>query len=287
MERHLAESGGRLEPESRETPDAGRQPDEARDRLVSNDLARRLRRLWRTLPSGPRCKMCTSPFGPPIGPLLRLVGKGRWPGNSQYCRGCFRYLYTHREGAEIECTLFFADIRGSTALAETMSAGAYRTLLDRFYAAATDALVRHEAVVDKFVGDEVVGIFIPSLSGRLHARQAIETGLALLAATGHDGIRPGVPIGIGVNTGTAYVGAVGTAEHVEFTALGDVVNIAARLASAAATGELLVTESARRAAEFEFEGQERRELVLRGKTTATEVIVLRAERARTRRHGEP
>lgn len=45
---------------------------------------------------------------------MRLIGKGRWQGNSRYCAGCFRYLYRNRDGAEIDCTLLFADIRGST-----------------------------------------------------------------------------------------------------------------------------------------------------------------------------
>src|SRR5439155_17537137 len=93
---------------------------DARSRLMSNRRARRLRRFWRMLPSAPRCKICTSPFGPPVGPVLRLVGKGRWPGNPKYCSGCFKDLYRHREGAEVECTLFFADVRGSTRLAESM-----------------------------------------------------------------------------------------------------------------------------------------------------------------------
>ena len=146
-------------------PERGVTTDDARSRLTSNRRARRLRRMWRMFPSGPRCKICTSPFGPPVGPVLRLLGKGRWPGNPAYCGGCFRDLYAHRDGAEIECTLFFADVRGSTGLAETLRPNAYRELLDRFYATAAEVLVRHEAVVDKFVGDEVVGIFIPAMTG--------------------------------------------------------------------------------------------------------------------------
>jgi adenylate cyclase len=253
--------------------------EDARSRLTSNKRARRLRRFWRMLPSSPRCKLCTSPFGAPLGPVLRLVGKGRWPGNPKYCGGCFKALYSHREGAEIECTLFFADVRGSTSLAETMRAGDYRALLDRFYGVTADVLVAHEAVVDKFVGDEVVGIFVPALAGENHARRAIDAGIALLRGTGNDGDAPWVPIGIGVNTGTAYVGGVGTAEHVEFTALGDAVNVTARLASAAFRGELLVTQSAARAAAFPTEGLERRRLDLRGKTATTDVIVVTATSA--------
>jgi adenylate cyclase len=250
--------------------------DDARSRLVTNERARRLKRFWRMLPSAPRCKFCNGPFGAPAGPVLRLIGKGRWPGNPRYCSGCFRYLYAHREGAEVETTLFFADVRGSTALAETMTASAFRGLLDRFYAVTADVLIQHEAVVDKFVGDEVVGFFVPSLAGPDHARQAIDAGIALLQATGNDGGAPWVPIGIGVNTGVAYVGAVGTAEHVEFTALGDAVNVTARLASAAGPGELLVTDAAARAANFAAGESERRQLDLRGKSAATDVIVVTA-----------
>lgn len=260
---------------------AGLQPsdDDARSRLTSNRRARRLRRFWRTLPSAPRCKLCTSPFGPPFGPVLRMVGKGRWPGNPAYCGGCFRHLYTHREGAEVECTLFFADVRGSTQLAEQMSPGKFRALLDAFYATTVDVLIRHEAVVDKFVGDEVVGIFVPALAGSAHARQALQAAVELLQTIGPAIENRGLPVGIGLHTGTAYVGAVGTAEHVEFTALGDVVNVTARLASVARPGEVLLTDPAAMASGLDVDGLERRLLDLRGKATATGVVVLAVQPA--------
>lgn len=254
--------------------DAQRDESGARALLGSpQPTMRRFRRFWRMLPSAPRCKLCTSPFGPPIGSVLRLMGKGRWPGNPRYCRGCFGDLYRKRMGAEIECSLFFADVRGSTQLAETISPNAFRTMLDRFYATAADVLVEREAIVDKFAGDEVIGIFIPALTEN-HARQAIDSGMALLTATGHETDAPWISIGIGINTGVAYVGAVGTADHVEFTALGDAVNIAARLASVAGPGELLVTQSAADAAGFDGNAAERRTLDLRGKTDAIDVMVL-------------
>ena len=253
-------------------PDMG-DPDFRRSRRI-----RRLRRLWRAIPSPPRCKMCTRPFGLPGGPFMRLVGLGPWPGNPKYCSGCFKDLYRHRAGAEIECTLLFADIRGSTSLGESMRASEFRGLMDRFYTTAAEILVDHEAIVDKFVGDEVIAIFVPAMTEGNHAGQAIDAGLELLRATGHEGSAPWAPIGIGVNTGQAFVGAVGTAEHVEFTALGDTVNVTARLASAAAAGEILVAESTVRAggrAETErFSGRERRSIDLRGRTEATVVLVL-------------
>ena len=253
---------------------------DAEDRDIAAQLGvggrqKRLRRFWRSIPSSPRCKLCHRPFGGMGGPVMRLIGLGRWPGNPKYCRGCFRDLYQKRSGAEIECSLLFADVRGSTGLAERMRPTDFRSLMDRFYAAAFDVLVAHDAFVDKFVGDEVIGIFVPALTEARHAREAVDAGLELLTATGHGLDAPWVPVGIGVNTGVAYVGAVGTQEHVEFTALGDEVNITARLATAAGTGEILVTEAALSAAGLLDASLERRTVALKGKSEPITVAVLK------------
>ena len=203
------------------------------------------------------------------------MGLGPWAGNPRYCAGCFKDLYRHRYGAEVECTLLFADIRGSTQLAESMPSAEFRVRMDRFYATAAEVLVEHEAIVDKFVGDEVIGIFIPALTEGNHASQAVDAGRNLLRATGHLTDAPWAPIGIGINTGPAYVGAVGTAEHVEFTALGDAVNITARLASLAGAGEILVSDASATAAAVQpTDVRERRHLDLRGRSEATDVLVL-------------
>lgn len=256
--------------------DEVRQTAQARDRLTGMPpYSRQLRRFWRALPSSPRCKMCTSPFGGPFAPIMRAIGKGPWPNNPTYCGGCFKELRTHRSGAEVEASLLFADVRGSTAMAEQMRPTEFRTLMDRFYRIASDRLIAHEAIVDKFVGDEVVAIFIPALTGGTHAAQAIAAGRELLAAVG-TGRELDVPIGIGINTGIAYVGAVGTDEHVEMTAMGDPVNVAARLAAAAGPGELLVSASTAAAAGLDDPAVERRRLVLKGKSEPVDVLVLTA-----------
>lgn len=244
--------------------------------LSVGDRQKRLRRLWRSLPSPPRCKLCLGPFNGVGGAARRLVGLGHWPGNPKYCSGCFRSLYRHRAGAEIECSLLFADVRDSTPMAERMRPAEYRRAMDRFYATAFEVLVRHDAFVDKFVGDEVIGIFVPALTEALHAREAVQAGLELLAATGHRSGDPWVPVGIGVNSGVAYVGAVGTDEHVEFTALGDEVNVTARLAAAAGPGELLVTDAAASAARLTDGSLEHRRLQLKGKSEPVDVVVLTA-----------
>lgn len=97
-----------------------------------------------------------------------------------------------------------------------------------------------------------------------------------MSETGNASGDPWVPIGAGVHTGLAFVGSIGTGPHVELTAMGDRVNVAARLGSAAGAGEILVTEEAARAARLDVRELERRDLELKGKSTVTTVHVLRA-----------
>src|SRR6202008_470123 len=104
---------------------------------------------------------------------------------------------------------------------------------------AARVLVEHDGIIDKFVGDEAIGIFIPATAAEHHASSAIGAARALLAATGHgtaDG--PWLPVGAGVATGVAYIGSIGEPPMTSLSALGDIVNVTARLASAAATGEI-------------------------------------------------
>ena len=121
---------------------------------------------------------------------MSVIGKGPWEKNPKYCAMCFKDMVKHRAGAEIPCSLLFADVRGSTELAEQTSPTEFRRQMNQFFAVATDVLVDHDAIVDKFVGDEVIGLFIPVLTGELHASRAIEAGRALLPAR-RDGSRSG------------------------------------------------------------------------------------------------
>jgi adenylate cyclase len=244
----------------------------------------RLRRRHRRIPSPPRCKMCAAPFGPPGGWVLRYFGHARWAKNPKYCEGCFRALQANHGGAEIDCSMLFADVRGSTSLAERMRPAEFRALMGRFYDEAFAALIDFNAIVDKFVGDEVIGIFIPAYTGREHARHAMDAAHRLLEVTGHGhDAGPWIPIGIGVNSGVAFVGSVGQGPDTELTALGDAVNVTARLAAAAGPGEILVTAAAAAAAGG-IASREHRSLQLRGKSDATDVVVVTiGEPARARR----
>jgi adenylate cyclase len=232
------------------------------------------RRFMRRLPSDPRCKLCAAPFGGVGGALMRFAGKRPWPKNPKFCSQCFSQLTDHHGGAEIGCSLMFADVRGSTTMAEAMRPTDVHEVMDRFFQTAARVLVEHDAIVDRFVGDQAIGIFVPALTGGKHAARAISAARALVDASGDVQASPWVPIGVGVHTGIAFVGSVGTGSSVDFTALGDTVNIASRLASAADPGEVLISVDASRAAEFATAGLERRDLVLKGRSTATQVVVV-------------
>jgi adenylate cyclase len=237
-----------------------------------------LRRRHRMLPSDPRCKTCNAPFSGIGGWWMRRTGRGRWGKNPTFCRSCYQVFDSFGVGgAEIELSLLFADIRGSTSLGESMTPSAFGALMNRFYEAAADTLIDDDAVVDKFVGDEVVGLFIPGMTGSDHAVLAVHAAQRLITRTAD--IRPdgrGLPIGVGVHTGVAYVGLVGRlGSELQFTALGDAVNTTARLASLAGAGEILVSSSAAAAAGISVEGREVRHLALKGRAEPVDALVLK------------
>jgi adenylate cyclase len=186
----------------------------------------------------------------------------------------------HQVRTELELSLLFADVRGSTSMAEGMSPTSFSGLIDRFNQTTTTILFRRNAFIEKLIGDEVTGFFVPGFAGLNHARVAIETGREILEATGHD--QPGgpwIPIGVGVHTGLAFVGAIGTgAGTTDIAVLGDNVNTAARIASQAGVGELLASKDAIQASALEFPSPETRQLELKGRARPIEagVISLRA-----------
>ena len=160
-------------------------------------------------------------------------------------------------------------------MAERMSASEFTALMGRFFDTATAILVDEGAMVDKFVGDEVIGLFIPALATESHAEHAIRAARRLLVATGHDRPEgPWLPVGIGVNSDVAYVGSVGQGLDTEMTAMGDAVNTTARLSSLAAAGEILIPIKAAEKGNVRSDGLEHRSLELKGKERPIDVLIL-------------
>jgi adenylate cyclase len=237
---------------------------------------RAARRVMGRIPAEPRCKLCAAPFGRPGGAVLRLLGFGPSSLNRRLCRGCIRKVERLPGGAELEISLLFADVRGSTALAERMAPQEFSRLMARFYGTAAKVVDSRDGIVDKFVGDEVVALFIPGFAGGDHAADAIATARELLRETGNLNGDPWVPVGAAVHTGVAFVGSVGEGDARDFTALGDPVNTTARLASEARAGEILVSSAAATAARLDTTGLELRTLELRGRDETVDAWVARA-----------
>jgi adenylate cyclase len=180
-------------------------------------------------------------------------------------------------GTEIELSMLFVDVRGSTSLAERMNASDYSRLMNRFYKAATDVLIKTDAFIDQFVGDEAVGLYIPLFTGPNHARAAVMGAQELLRAMGYGGKQePWIPVGVGVHTGVVFFGTISGSEGsvTDVAALGDNVNVAARIASKAASGEALVSEVAYTCAGLNLGNLEQRQLELKGKSEPIGVRVL-------------
>ena len=238
-----------------------------------------MRSVLGRLPSEPRCKLCNAPFGKPGNLLIRMLGGRPSPLNRRLCTWCIKSAHKHPGGAEVEISTLFADVRGSTALAERTSADEFGRLLARFWGTAARVIDGRDGIVDKFVGDEAVALFIPGFAGDNHAAQAIAAAGELVEATGHGDGHPWIPIGIGVHTGTSYVGFLGEGDALDFTAVGDTVNTAARITSAAGVGEILVSDAAAAAAGLAPDGLEHRILELRGREQTVGVWVQPARAA--------
>ena len=239
-----------------------------------------VRQLFKRLPSPPRCRVCNAPFEGVGGMVVSLFGfgAGRSSFNPSLCDRCETLVKRNQVGTEVQLSLLFADVRGSTTLAEEIGSSAFHHLINRFYTATTEILVKTNALVEKIIGDEVAGMYVPGIAGPEHAQIAVGAARALLKATGHaDPGGPWIPVGAGVHTGIAYVGAVGSSQSVsDITVLGDVANTSARLASQAGVGEVLVSVEACQAAGLSLDHYEPRQLQLKGRSQALEVRVIHA-----------
>jgi len=158
-------------------------------------------------------------------------------------------------------SMLFIDIRGSTALSEKMSPTEFSQVINRFYAAATKVIIEEDGLVEKLAGDEVAAFWGAGFAGPDYVGRTIKVAQKLLRVMEQQNI----PVGIGVHAGIAYFGAMGTTEGLtDISAKGEEVNMAARLASKAAKGEIIVSEPALKKANLDGSELEARTLELKG-----------------------
>src|SRR3954453_21451339 len=208
---------------------------------------RRGRKVMRliTPTAAERCRLCCVGFDGFTAPALRRSRLRPWRRNPHFCEQGEPVLAKERGGAEIEIAMLYADVRGSTQLAARVGPTEFAALMQRFFQVATKVFTRTDAVVDKMVGDEVIGLYLPGFTGSDYRQRVVAAGLELLRAPGHaDPAGPWLSIGVGVHAGKTFVGSIGVeGGNYQFTALGDPMNFCARLVAAAKGGEMVVSEA--------------------------------------------
>jgi adenylate cyclase len=224
------------------------------------------RRVFRRLPSDPRCKLCQNPFGGVGGKLFGVIGRKPSRKNPNLCQYCFDHLPPG--GIEIDVGVLFADVRNSTRMGETSTASEFAEQLNRFYAVATEVLIRHDGLIDKLIGDEVMGLFLAGLAGSDYRRKAAQAAIEIAAATSE------LPVGVAANAGVAFVGTVGSGTVLDFTALGDAVNVGARLQSLAAPGQVVLSSELYDLIAAAHPGAQTDVLAVKGRTEPIQIAVL-------------
>jgi len=153
------------------------------------------------------------------------------------------------KGERVTATLLFSDMRNFTGMSERTTPGLLVEMLNEHLGAMTQVVLAHHGTLDKFVGDEVVAIFGAPWPQEDHALRAVQTALEMqrvhgeLMARWQAAGREAVPIGIGINSGEVMAGYIGCERLMNYTAIGDNVNLASRLCDAAKGGQVLISEA--------------------------------------------
>jgi adenylate cyclase len=242
-------------------------------RLMSGRSGRLWMGLLRSLPSSPRCGICGAPFAGFGSRLVKPLGYRPSRKNPTFCDTCIEA--SPPGGMTTEVGVLFADLRGFTRLSEQSDPEAVSALLRRFYACAERVLFP-EAIIDKLIGDEVMALYLP-MYGKLEdpATTMLAQSRELLAQVGYGSAEgPFVEVGIGLDYGEAYVGNVGERSVFDFTAIGDVVNVASRLQGEAKGGEIVA--SGRLVEQLGAPVGERVEVSLKGKAESVIAYRVRA-----------
>lgn len=222
------------------------------------------------------CRACHTPLaGIRAVPPRVLRGVRRHKKNPNYCNLCSEKAY---KGYLDEITVLFADIRGFTELTTTYGPLKTRAMLDEYFRSASEIFFERDALVDHFIGDAIMVFFNAVKTTPDHVALAVRSAFDLLALVrrlnaGWALAQP-VGVGIGVNSGQAALGVLGSTNPDDFTAIGDTVNLAARLQGQADAGEVLVTAEVYEQVRDAYPNAQRRMLQVKGFKDPVEAYAL-------------
>lgn len=180
-------------------------------------------------------------------------------------------------GQRKEITVLFLDMRGFTALSEKMPPQLIVEMLNNLFAIAAEAIFRHGGTLDKYIGDAVMAVFNAPRDLPDHAAQAVRTAIEIQEslekqmAGNKERFGAAIEVGIGICSGEAIVGNIGTAERLDYTAVGDVVNVAARLEEKAPPGAILLAASTKEKLQGNFPMILEGFIIVKGRSQTVEV----------------
>ncbi len=152
-------------------------------------------------------------------------------------------------GEKRKVSILFCDIRGFTSLTEREPVEVVVTLLNEYFSAMSDVIFANHGTLDKFIGDAIMAIYGAPLDLPDNAFQCVKTAiemrekLVFLNEKWKSGNRPQIQVGFGINTGEAIVGNIGSERRMEYTAIGDMVNVASRIEGETGSNQIFITES--------------------------------------------
>jgi len=238
------------------------------------EMEKIIKTTFRILPQDPRCQICNSPFEGVGGSVMRTFFKRtRSQLNPKFCNVCEHFAQTYQGGAEVPMSMLFVDVRGSTSLSESMSAMEFQKLINRFFVGTSKIITNEHGLIEKLAGDAVAAFWGAGFAGKNYAARTVRAAQKIIQEMKKEQI----PVGVGVHTGEAYFGAMGEANGVvNISAIGEEVNTAARLASKAAEGEIIISERALQWANVDGSQMESRKLELKGITGPFAVRVMKS-----------
>jgi len=189
-------------------------------------------------------------------------------------------------GSRRQVSVLFADVRGFTAYAEQHDPEQVTLSLNEYFEVMVDVVVAHEGVLDKYIGDGLMVVFGAPMAQQDHAMRAVFTALEMQAALHSLNLRrlqrgdDPIAIGIGVNTGVAISGNLGSLKRMEFTVIGDTVNLAARLEGRAGHGQILIGRATFEQVKDWIEHEPLGPISVKGKTEPVEIWLVKGAKTR-------
>jgi class 3 adenylate cyclase len=187
------------------------------------------------------CLICSTALAGVASVPFKLLGISRSTRNPNLCNRCNTHA---EEGRVAEITVLFADLSSFTELTHELGPEGTHEVVDAFLQMATYCLVKHDAFIDKYVGDAVMAFFNVPIRREDHSARAVAAAQEILAGIPSLNERFGLKLGavVAIATGFARVGRLGSSDGKDYTAIGDVVNLAARLEGVASRGEIVIDE---------------------------------------------